>query len=123
MAEGLQIEGLKELIAALQDFPGALQRAMKGGMRGGVEIVRSGLAAYPPRRLGAKVTFSSDKQRKGFFAALRSGKIEVPYRRGVSPGSETLGKSWTTEVKSLGPTHIQGIDGTRASYAELVLGS
>ena len=122
MADGLQIEGLKELIAALDRFPQEVQQGMQTGMSGGTEIVREGLAKYPARRLGVKVTFGSDRQRKGFFAKLHSGEIEVPYRRGMSPGSQRLGASWTKEVKTVGPAQIKGIVGTRASYAELVQG-
>jgi hypothetical protein len=120
--KAFRIEGLKELQDALRAFPGAVQRAVSSGMHGATEIVRGGLADYPPRRHGVKVTFVSDKQRKGFFAKLHAGEIEVPYRRGVSPGSERLGASWTKEVKTLGPGRIKGIVGSRASYGPLVQG-
>jgi hypothetical protein len=120
--QSLRIEGLDELMKMLDRFPQKVQRAMTAGIHQSTAIVRKALATYPPRRAGVKVIFSSDRQRKGFFAKLRSGEIEVPYRRGVSPGSEKLGAGWTTEVKTVRSTHIKGIVGNRASYGPLVQG-
>lgn len=36
---------------------------------------------YPPPPRGIKQPFVSDKQRRWFFSALRSGRIQVPYQR------------------------------------------
>lgn len=36
---------------------------------------------YPASPRGFKMIFKSDKQRRFFFSALRSGRIQVPYRR------------------------------------------
>jgi hypothetical protein len=75
------------------------------------------IAQYPPVRR-RKVTFVSDKQRRAFFARLRSGEIEVPYRRGTSPGSQTLGRRW--HIRPSGQiNHVLTND---ASYAPLVHG-
>jgi len=57
------------------------------------------------------------KQRRGFFAKLRSGEIEVPYRRGASPGSEKLGSKWTTQSANAGMTAIVG---NNTSYGRMV---
>jgi hypothetical protein len=59
----------------------------------------------------------NDKMRRGFFAKLKSGEIEVPYRRGQSPGSEKLGQSWTVRRENMG---FRAIIGTNVSYAQLV---
>lgn len=75
------------------------------------------IAPYPGVRR-RKVTFLSDKQRRAFFARLRNGEIEVPYRRGTSPGSETLGRRW--HIRASGQIgHVLTND---ASYAPLVHG-
>jgi hypothetical protein len=116
------IEGLEGLETAMRDFPRMVNREMTTGMKQITEIVRGEFAEYPARRYGVKVTFTSPKQRRGFFAKLRSGEIEVPYRRGASPGSEKLGSSWVKEVRSTGATNVVGFVQTVVSYAGLVHG-
>lgn len=56
--------------------------------------LRSKLAPYPPRSSRPQAHLWTRQQRREFFAKLRAGEIEVPYRRGQSPGSENLGKRW-----------------------------
>lgn len=76
------------------------------------------IAAYPPVRR-RKMVFVSVKQRRAFFARLKHGEIEVPYRRGTSPGSETLGRRW--HIRPSGQIgHVLTND---ASYAPLVHGA
>lgn len=76
------------------------------------------IAPYPGVRR-RKMVFVSDRQRRAFFAKLRSGEIEVPYRRGSSPGSETLGRRWHIQPSgAIG--HVLTND---ASYAPLVHGA
>jgi hypothetical protein len=58
-----------------------------------------------------------DKQRRGFFARLNKGEIEVPYVRGANKMSQKLSQSWTTEARDNGLTQIIG---TAVSYAPLV---
>jgi hypothetical protein len=63
---------------------------------------------------------NSDKakrMRAGFFAKLKSGEIEVPYRRGASPGSEKLGARWAISTQNQG---WRAVIGNNASYAKLV---
>lgn len=92
--------------------------AMQAATKAAAAIGQDRIAAYPPVRR-RKVTFASDKQRRGFFARLRSGAIEVPYRRGTSPGSETLGRRW--HIRPSGSiAHVLTND---ASYAPLVHGA
>lgn len=116
------IEGLTELETAISQFPRMVNQEMTTGMKQATEIVRGEFAQYPPRRLGAKIVFVSPQQRRGFFAKLRSGEIEVPYKRGSSPGSERLGASWTKEVRSTGATNVVGFVQTVVSYSALVHG-
>lgn len=60
--------------------------------------------------------FRSAKQRRYFFFALRHGLIQVPYRRGLSPGSQRLGRSWA--AKQLTDTAVA--IGTNVTYARMV---
>lgn len=61
-------------------------------------------------------TWKSEKQRRYFFFALRKGVIQVPYRRGLSPGSQRLGRSWT--AKAIDDTSVA--IGTNVTYAPMV---
>lgn len=78
--------------------------------------LRSKVAVYPPvsRR---PMDFQSDSERREFFARLAAGEIEVPYRRGLSPNSESLGKRW--QIKGRGRSWTLS---NNASYASLVQG-
>jgi hypothetical protein len=52
------------------------------------EVIRPALMQYPAPS-GKKQAFASDKARRFFFAAVKSGRITVPYRR-----SGALGRDW-----------------------------
>lgn len=79
--------------------------------------VVSRMARYPGQT-HAKQPFKSAKQRAFFFWALNKGIIEVPYRRGSSPGSETLGRRW--HVEHVGSMNARAVN--TASYAPYVHG-
>ena len=106
--------GIPELTARLREA-GQPERIFAAIKAGALHLVNS-LREYPqqPHR---PQPFVSDKQRRGFFARLRRGEIEVPYRRGQSPGSESLKHRWTSEAILGG--YGQQI-GNNASYARLV---
>ena len=72
------------------------------------------IAKYPPKSSGKRMVFQSEKQRRWFFWALRTGEIEVPYRR-----TGTLGKSWTTDVRATSDS-IRGVLGNVRPYAPYV---
>lgn len=60
----------------------------------------------------------AQRMRAGFFAKLNAGEIDVPYRRGQSPGSENLSKGgWNVRTENMG---FRAIIGTAVSYAQLV---
>ena len=84
------ITGVADVIDALDrvSAPGVPQEIAQ---RVAKEVVLPKLAQYPPASR-AKQPFVSDKSRRYFFAALRSGALVVPYRR-----SGALGKpdNWT----------------------------
>jgi hypothetical protein len=95
-----------------------LQVAMRAATKAAAAVGQDRIAKYPGVRR-RKMVFASDRQRRGFFARLRSGAIEVPYRRGSSPGSETLGRRW--HIRQHGAIgHVLTND---ASYAPLVHGA
>lgn len=106
----IDLDGVPRLMEEI----GATARKMQTGLEAGAQYLKSQIAVYPPSRHGPQ-PFKNDKQRRGFFARLKSGEIEVPYRRGISPSSQKLGQSWGVVAKPLEATV-----GTRVSYAPLV---
>lgn len=79
--------------------------------------VQDRIAVYPPAP-GRPQPFVSDKQRRFFFAALRDGRISVPYRRGGDPRSETLGRKW-----EIIPQPNGALLKNASSYSDLVHGT
>lgn len=68
----------------------------------------------PPRGNGG---FVSDKQRKYVMAAIRDGRIEVPYRRGISPGTQRMNRSFKL-FKAPNTVYLTN----SASYWQFVIG-
>lgn len=108
----VRIEGLDELIAAV----GRLEslQVLRDTMETAVELVRTQIAIYPPPPSGYRMVWKSEKQRRWFFAALREGRISVPYRR-----TGTLGRRWTTEVSRQGDDLV-GKVGNVTAYGPFV---
>ena len=92
----LEVAGLAQALDMFQQGNARVGLALKRATTASVALLRKRLAKYPGKSSG-KMEFVSDKQRRFFFAALREGKIHVPYQRTV-----TLGKRWTTEVSRRG---------------------
>ena len=116
----VEIEGLDELIKKLGDL--SKLRKVHAGIRTAAIHVKSKIAKYPPRKhipISAVGGFASDNSRRWFFWALSKGKIEVPYRRGQSPGSEDLAAKWTSQYDR---NRWEAKIGNNASYARLVMG-
>ncbi len=112
---GIRIEGLVDLKKIVRDV-GSL-RPVKAGLRAGAFHLKGKIAKYPRVSRRPVAQFWTNKQRRGFFAKLRSGEIDVPYRRGISNNSERLGQSWTVQARQGGLTQIVGND---SSYGQLV---
>lgn len=89
---------------------------MRAGLRAGALVFKGFMSVYPSVRRQPQ-PFVSDSQRRGFFAKLNAGEIEVPYQRGTSPGSETAGKRWAVSERDDGNTQVVG---NNASYAPLL---
>jgi hypothetical protein len=111
----IEIEGLAEALDNLAQGNQHIGRALKRAMTASTQLVRKRLAKYPGKSAGAQ-PFVSDKQRRFFFAALREGRIQVPYRR-----TGTLGRKWTSKV-TVTDTDVAGFVGTTAPYAPFVQG-
>ena len=75
------------------------------------------IAKYPSGNQHRPQPFKTAKSRRFFFWALRQGIIEVPYRRGQSPGSEDHGQSWTVKGLKGG---LQQVIGNDTSYGPLL---
>jgi len=116
----IEIKGLDELVKKLSDL-GQLSKVHAGIQAAGMYL-KGKLAVYPPRKrvtIASLGGWKSEKQRRWFFAALREGKIEVPYRRGSSPGSEDLANKWTSKYDQ---SKFEAVVGNNASYARFVMG-
>jgi hypothetical protein len=74
----ITIKGLKEAMDAL----GIVESEMVAVAAKAAALETISVAKPYPAASRAKQPFKSDKSRRFFFAALRSGEITVPYRRG-----------------------------------------
>ena len=118
MTTQIVIKGLDELVEKFDNI-GSL-KGVKAAMKNAGTHLKGEISRYPGRKhitIQQAGGWKSDKQRRWFFAALRSGEIEVPYRRGQSPGSEDLGQRWTVTTRNQGFTVIVG---NNASYGPFV---
>lgn len=90
---GIDITGLPELEAKLAKLPDA---AADDGVEAANTYIVNVMREYQPYRSITRKSvygssFKTDKQRRWFFAALRSGEIHVPYNR-----TQELRGSWKT---------------------------
>jgi len=120
MPATIRFEGLESLMGKIENL--SQVRMIAAGIKAAALHIKGKIATYPPvkRLTRASVygsSFQTDKQRRYFFYALAKGKIEVPYRRGESPGSRTLGRRWTIATSNNGLTAIVG---NNAPYGPLV---
>lgn len=88
---GVDIQGLDRVQRILKGLPKEARDAATSEV---ADYLQNVFRTYPPRksvtrRAAYGVTWFSDKQRKWFFAALRSGEIDVPYKR-----TQALRNSW-----------------------------
>jgi len=116
----IEIEGLDELVRKLDDL--AKLTKVHAGMEAAALYLKGKIARYPARKnvsIADAGGWASDKQRRWFFWALNAGKIEVPYKRGSSPGSEDMANKWTTKYDK---GKFEAVVGNNASYARFVMG-
>ncbi len=116
MTQTIRLEGADELIKKLDSIQ-AMKR-VKAAIKAAAEDLQGRMREYPTHTSRPNPLIKLDpKVRRGFFYHLRKGDIEVPYRRGQSPGSQKLGQSWTVRSQNYG---FKAIIGTKVSYARLV---
>lgn len=95
------------------------KRGLHVGLLEGAEHLQSVLNNYPPASHRPQAGLWTAKQRRAFFALLKAGRIDVPYRRGLSPQSERLAQKFQIRAESGGDT-VNLIN--MASYYNLVQG-
>lgn len=121
MSAEIKLEGQEKLLALLAVL-GRLD-PVKAGIRAAGLYVKGKLAQYPQakRLTRAEVygeTFRTAKQRRAFFAKLKSGEIEVPYHRGESPSSQRFKARWALAAENGGVTAVVG---NNATYGRLLM--
>jgi hypothetical protein len=121
MAE-TRMQGYEELLRKLETL-GQLKQ-VGAAVKAGTAHLAGKMKVYPAqRRLTRQAvygrSFVSDRQRRYFFYALKNGLIQVPYRRGQSPGSRNLKQTWTVTMSN---NDLTGEAGTNTPYAPLVQG-
>lgn len=92
MTVTLRVEGLKELEHKLSKLDGNLPKVLGNVALAVGQEVRRVARTYPKQNhtiASEMFSFESDKQRRWFFANLREGKIQVPYKR-----SNKLKNNW-----------------------------
>lgn len=97
MGISVDITGIQESLDQLN--PKRYQQAITRGLEIGGDAIVKEVRKYPKQKAGRPQPFVSDNQRRGFFAKLRSGEIEVPYRRTLATF-----KGWTVKVRRLSLT-------------------
>lgn len=120
----IRIEGAEELIQRIDDI--AKLNRVKAAIALAADFLKGKMADAPteshrPNPYLRGDSASAKRMRAGFFYHLNhpesSKHIEVPYRRGQSPGSEKLPQSWTAQSSLDG---FKAWAGTSVSYARLV---
>lgn len=107
----ITITGIDEVLDALKAIdPKTLATPIGVAV---AEEARNLISVYPSASRKSQ-PFKSSASRRFFFAALKRGEIEVPYRRG-GKGSQGLGRKWV-----VGPLSDGAELTNAASYAGLV---
>lgn len=117
----IRIDGAAELVKKITDVQ-QLKR-VRGAVRAAAKMLKGHITRYPRvwRRPNNALYGNSEKaqrMRRGFFYHLKHGEIDVPYRRGQSPGSKKLGDQWAMRVTGL--RGEVGVSTNVVPYARLV---
>jgi hypothetical protein len=81
----------RQVIGYLQSAPHRIDRALRAAMDDSTSLLKRDLNTYPANR-SRKLNpgqFVSDRQRKFVMAAIREGRIKIPYKR-----TRTLSRAW-----------------------------
>lgn len=115
----IRLEGYDDLLKRITTL--AQLKQLQAAVKSAALHVKGKIATYPAVRRGPAIPPARSwtaRQRRGFFAKLRKGEIEVPYRRGASPGSQTLGRKWHVTMGGIGG--LMATVGNNVSYGPLV---
>lgn len=110
------IIGDKELRRKLQKLADPTQ--IVPALKEAAQHIKTEIQKYPEGNQHRPQPFKTQKQRRFFFWALRNGIIEVPYRRGQSPGSEDHQQSWTIKGMKGGLQQLIGSDTSYGKYLQ-----
>lgn len=122
---GIDVAGLDELQKILARLPDELRGQIVDDVG---EYIHNVLRLYPPykyvsRRAAYGQTFFSDRQRRWFFAALRDGQLEIPYKRtqALSRGWRKLGQGTNLMIvnEAAHAGYVMG-DGTQSRHAAAI---
>jgi hypothetical protein len=93
---GIDVQGIEDVKKLMKNLPPAVQDQVVDDVS---EYMLKVMRLNPPekrvkRKTAYGVTFFTERQRRFFFAALRDGRINVPYNRtqGQSRGWKIIGK-------------------------------
>ena len=95
------LDRLQRKLKTLEEF----QRKLKPPMEESVALVHDYIATAPRKAAGAFSAMATDKQRKAYWARVRSG--EADHREGIGYVRSGSAKAWTTQVK----TSSKGVQG------------
>jgi hypothetical protein len=111
---GVTIRGLEELRAKLG--PQLTSQVFRGPTKRAGDRLTTALTTYPEPPKNYKMKFKSAKQRRWFFAALKSGRITVPYRRSLR-----LARGWVLKFRELA-TEFRVEVSNKVPYLPYVMG-
>ena len=115
-----KVHGQKQLERAFNECPQRVMRGLRAMMGGAIELLRDALVDYPPATEGNQPrTFQSGAQNIWYERGFGSKWARKDGSVGTAETSETLDRSWTTEVRGFA-AGVRGIVGTKAIYAPLV---
>lgn len=114
MSENIEIKGLEKVLAKFGKLEKLRPQLVKTTEKAAYYV--RGNWKYPPKS-EKHIEFVSDKQRGWFFANLKEGKLQLPYRR-----TGTLGRTLHSEVREMG-SNIVGLIGNNTVYAPWVISS
>lgn len=113
---GVTLEGLEALQKKLGTLTALQENYLKPVTQEAVLYVHSTIPEYPNRPT-EPYPFVSQKQRIFVIIAIKTGEIDVPYRR-----TGSVGRSITTHVSEVG-NNVVGIIGTSLENAGWVISS
>lgn len=123
---GVEINGLEELQAKLKKLP---PEVADEGANNAYDYLLNVMRKYPPKKKVSRkqaygVTFFSDKQRRFFFWALKSGAINVPYGRtqALSRGWRKVGEGRSAFLANESPYGVYMYDDVRQSRMSKLIG-